>query len=263
MRSFAAGVAGLAGLGLLALTGSALAQSAGDRRLDASFTATAHGVAAGEFTYSFVQTGQAYEANARRRLNGLARMMMGSSQDYTYSVRGAVNATGSLRPSAYQHQGGRRNRLVNAVFSAEDVVTTATPGMGMGTPAATAAQKRGVIDQLTAIASLITATGDPCTRTLNVYMDGRSRFDFVLTANGTIDVDTPAYRGRALRCRVQFRPISGFSDPQEAETLTFLFAPTPSGLYAPIRIEMPTDSEQIGVVRLEARRLTVNGARLR
>lgn len=260
MRSF---VAALVGLGFAALAGSAAAQGAGDRRVDVTFGATAHGIEAGEFTYSFAQTGQTYQANARRRLTGFARMMMGHNQDYTYSVRGEVGEGGVLRPGAYQHQGGRRNRLVNSAFTAADVVTTARPGMGMGTPPATAAQRRGVVDQLTAIAALITASGDPCTRTINVYMDGRSRFDFVLTANGTIAVDTRAYRGPALRCSVVFRPLAGFSDPQEQETLTFLFARTQSGLYAPLRIEMPTDNEQIGIVRLEARTLTVNGAPLR
>lgn len=258
MRNFAAA---LLGLGLAALAGPAAAE--GDRRIDVEFNATARGIAAGEFTYSFAQTGQGYEAHAERRLSGLARLAMGRSQDYTYSVRGAVAANGALRPGAYQHQGGRRNRLVNAAFTAENVVTTANPGMGMGSPAANAAQKRGVVDQLTAIAALITSSGDPCARTLNVYMDGRSRFDFVLTPNGAVDVNTPAYRGRAVRCSVQFRPIAGFSDPQTEETLTFLFAQTPSGLYAPIRIEMPTDNDQVGIVRLDARSIRINGAALR
>jgi hypothetical protein len=108
---------------------------------------------------------------------------------------------------------------------------------------------------------MITASGDPCQRTIRVYMDGRSRFDFVLTPNGRVNVNTPAYRGEALRCRVEFRPIGGFSDPQETEVLTFLFAPTPSGMYAPVRIEMPTDD--VGIARLEARRLSVNGQALR
>ena len=260
MRVFAPA---LVGLSLAFLVGSASAQGTGERRLEAAFDVTARGIEAGEFTYSYVQTAQSYEAQARRRLTGLARLAMGRSQDYTYSVRGAVAANGALRPSAYQHQGGRRNRLVNAAFTAGDVVTTAEPHMGMGSPPATPAQRRGVIDQLTAIASLITATGDPCTRTLNVYMDGRSRFDFVLAANGEVNVDTRAYRGRAIRCSVQFRPIAGFSDPQTAETLTFLFARTPSGLYAPIRIEMPTDNDQVGIVRLDARQLAINGAALR
>jgi hypothetical protein len=64
-----------------------------------------------------------------------------------------------------------------------------------------------------------------------------------------------------VRCRVQFRPIAGFGDPQEPATLSFVLARTESGMWAPVTIEMPTDG--VGVVRLEARRLTVNGTRLR
>lgn len=259
MRSIAAIVAAAGALALLA--GAATAQTSGNRQFEATYAVHARGVQAGEFNYRFSQTGQSYQVNATRRLTGLARTLMGDRQDYTYSARGAVAANGALQTTAYTHSGGRRGRVVNAAFSADDVITTAEPAMGMGNPPATAAQRRGVVDQITAIASLITASGDPCARTIRVYMDGRSRFDFVLTPNGRVNVSTAAYRGEALRCRVEFRPIAGFSDPQETEVLTFLFAPTPSGMYAPVRIEMPTDD--VGVARLEARRLVVNGQALR
>ena len=245
----------------LTLTGSALAQApAPTRQLQAVFNVHARGVDAGEFAYSFAQNGGAYETTARRRATGLARMLVGDDQDYSYSSRGAVNADNSLQPAAYQHRGGKRNRLVRATFSANDIVTTSEPRMGMGNPPATQAQRRGSIDQLSAIASMIVAQGDPCARTLHVYMDGRSRFDFVMTPNGRVNVDTAGYRGQVLQCRVQFTPIAGFSDPQQASVLTFLFAPTPAGLYAPVRIEMPSED---GMIILEARELTVNGARLR
>jgi hypothetical protein len=75
-----------------------------------------------------------------------------------------------------------------------------------------------------------------------------------------VNVNTPIYRGPAVRCAVQFRPIAGFSDPQEAQSLTFVFAPTPSGLFAPLSIEMPSDD--LGVIRLEARSISVNGVAL-
>lgn len=248
----------------LASAGAANAQT-GDASFEGSYAVFARGIEAGRFTYNFNRTGAAYTANAERRMTGMVAALTNRSQDYTYSVRGAVAADGALRPSAYTHQGGRRRedrpngRRVNAAFSANDVVTTSIPeGMGMGTPAATAEQKRGVVDQLTAIASMITASGDPCARTLRIYMDGRSRFDFVLTPNGRVNVNTPAFRGEALRCSVSYRPLAGFSEPQEAATLTFLFAPTSSGLYAPVQIEMPADD--VGTVRLQARSLRVNGA---
>jgi hypothetical protein len=263
MRSLVAALA----LGLTALAGSATAQSA-DRSFVGVYSVHARGVEAGDFNYRFNQSGNGYTATATREMKGWVGAALNRSQDYRYAVRGTVTAEGALRPTAYEHQGGRRRedrpngRLVRAAFSANDVTTTSTPsGMSMGDPAATAEQRRNTIDQITAIAALVTATGDPCARTLRVYMDGRSRFDFVMTPNGTVNVNTAAYQGSAVRCRVQFRPIAGFSDPQEPATLTFLLARTSSGMYAPVRIEMPTDG--VGVVRLEARRLTVNGTRLR
>lgn len=265
MRSFAA--AALMGLGLLGLTGPATAQST-DRTVVATYGVIARGVEAGDFTYTFRQTGNTYEASAVREMKGWVGAALQRSQDYTYSVRGAVSADGTLQPRNYQHQGGRRRedrpngRLVRATFSADDVVTASVPaGMGMGDPPATAEQRRGVIDQISAIASMMTTTGDPCSRTLRMYMDGRSRFDFVFSPNGRVTINSRAYQGQGVRCRVQFRPIAGFSDPQEPATLNFLFAQTSSGLWAPITIEMPTDG--VGVVRLEARRITINGTRLR
>jgi hypothetical protein len=236
-----------------------------DRSFEGRYAVIARGIEAGTFNLNFNQTGSGYTINAERRMTGMAAALLNRSQDYTYSVRGAVASDGALRPAAYQHQGGRRRedrpngRIVRSAFSADDVVTTSVPaGMGMGDPPANAEQKRNVIDQLTAIASLITASGDPCNRTLHIYMDGRSRFDFALTPNGTVNVTSGPYRGEALRCRVAFRPIAGFSDPQEPATMTFLFARTSSGMYAPVQIEMPADD--VGVVRLQARSLRINGA---
>ncbi|OQW62423.1 MAG: hypothetical protein A4S17_07955 [Proteobacteria bacterium HN_bin10] len=255
-------------LGMAGLAGSALAQTGADRSFGALYIVHARGVEAGEFTYSFTQTGQTYQATAERRMTGLAGAALNRSQDYTYSVRGTVAADGTLRPTSYQHQGGRRRedrpngRLIRTTFTANDAITTATPGpANMGDPPATPEQRRNTIDQITAIAAMATATGDPCARTLRVYMDGRARFDFAMSPNGSVTINSRAYRGPGVRCRVQFRPIAGFGDPQEPATLTFLFARTESGMWAPVSIEMPTDGA--GVVRLEARRLSINGVRLR
>ena len=262
MRTFAA-----AAMALAVLAGSAAAQT-GDRSFDASYTVVARGLDAGEFNYSFRQTGQTYTITATREMKGLAAAALGRNQDYTYSVSGVVAADGSLRPTVYQHQGGRRRddrpngRLIRATFTADDVVTTAVPGPpNMGDPPATAAQRRNTIDQLTAIAAMVTATGDPCSRTLHVFMDGRARFDFVLTPNGAVNINSRAVQGPGVRCRVQFNPIAGFGEPPDPATLSFVFARTDTGMWAPVTIEMPTDG--VGVVRLEAKRLTINGTRLR
>ncbi|WP_395647109.1 DUF3108 domain-containing protein [Terricaulis sp.] len=256
-------------MGLAVLAGSAAAQqqAPAERTFEARYVVIGRGVEAGDFNYSFTQSGSTYRASANREMKGWVGAALNRSQDYTYSVVGTVSADGSLHPTTYQHQGGRRRedrpngRLIRAQFSPGDVVTTAQPGRpNMGDPPATPEQRRNTIDQITAIAAMVTAQGDVCNRTLRVYMDGRARFDFVMQPNGNVNINSRVYRGPGFRCRVQFRPIAGFGDPQEASTLTFLFAPTPSGMYAPITIEMPTDG--VGVVRLEARRLSFNGQRL-
>lgn len=265
MTRFAAAVLAL---GLAAIGGSALAQSGTTRSFEGTYSVIARGVEAGDFVYRFNQNGSSYTATANREMKGWVGAALNRAQDYRYEVRGTVTADGVLRPTSYEHQGGRRRddrpngRLVRAAFSGGDVVTTSVPaGMNMGDPQATAEQRRNTIDQITAIAAMVTTSGDPCAQTLRVYMDGRSRFDFAMTPNGTVNIDSRAYRGQGVRCRVAFRPIAGFSDPQEAATLTFLFARTSSGMWAPITIEMPTDG--VGTVRLEARRIQVNGQALR
>lgn len=255
------------GLGLAALSGAASAQSA-NRSFEARYVVIARGLEAGEFNYNFRQTGGSYTASATREMTGIARALLGENQDYTYSVRGSVAENGALRPSVYQHQGGRRRddrpngRLIRAEFGANDVVTTASPGFAnMGDPPATQAQRRGTIDQITAIATMLTTAEDPCARTLHIYMDGRARFDFALSSDGSVNVNSRAYRGPGLRCRVAFRPIAGFGDPQDPATLTFVFGRGPAGTWVPVTIEMPADG--VGVVRLEARSLNLNGTALR
>lgn len=262
-------LAALLGLCVLLLSGAAAGQQTAiaaaegqpTRSLQSVYTVHARGMDVGEFSFNFNQNGAAYDVSARRRATGFARTLIGDQQDYTYSARGAVAANGDLQPNAYQHRGGKRHRTVTASFTPNDVTTTSEPRMGMGTPPANAAQKRGVMDQLTAIASLVSATSDPCSEgTIKVYMDGRSRFDFVMAPNGQVNVNNAAYHGPAIRCRVQFRPIAGFSDPQDPAELTFLFAPTSAGLFAPIQIQMPSDDA--GLITMNATRLSVNGAAL-
>lgn len=250
----------LAAAALLALSGAASAQApqaaGAARSFNAVYSISGRGVEAGEFVYGVKFENGAYEATARRRMTGMVGMLVGTAQNYSYSARGRVTAQG-LDPEAYRHQGGKRNRLVTVDFSGAQPVTEANPVMGMGNPPATPAQKAGTVDQVTAIASMIASESDPCSRTVRVLMDGRSRFDFVLSPAGKVRLNTRAYRGEAIRCSVAFRPIAGFPDPQEAATLTFLFARS-GNLYAPLRIEMPTDIEQVGVAVLEAKSFTIS-----
>jgi hypothetical protein len=218
----------------------------------------AKGINVGTGTYSYAFSGGTYRGTASHRLTGLARQLAGSRQDFNYSVSGVVGADGKLRPRSYRHQGGRRNRIVSVDFGDRAVTTTANPTMGMGNPPASPAQKLGTVDQVTMMASMMTVAANPCSQTVRVFLEGRTRFDLALSPSGTQNVNLAGYRGAAQRCSVRFTPIAGFPDPMDATNMTFLFAPT-NGVFVPVQIQMPTDDA--GIVRLEARRITIAGTR--
>src|SRR5689334_8849638 len=114
-------LAAILGLSALLLATAASAQSAAPdpsaKSFQATYSVTARNMNVGDFNLSFSQTGQTYTVNAQRRLTGFARMLANSTQDFTYSANGAVGADGQLHPVAYQHRGGKRNRIVRAAFS--------------------------------------------------------------------------------------------------------------------------------------------------
>jgi hypothetical protein len=244
------------------LAGSAVqAQEAGPGGLTAAtieYNLIAKGINVGTGVYSYAFSGNTYRGTASHRLTGLARQLAGSRQDFNYSVSGIITDDGKLRPRSYRHQGGKRNRVVTVDFGDRAVTTTANPSMGMGVPPATPAQKLNTVDQVTMMASMMVVAANPCNQTVRVFLEGRTRFDLNLSPSGTQAVNLAGFRGNAIRCSVRFNPIAGFPDPMDATNMTFLFAPT-NGVFVPVQIQMPTD--EAGIVRLEARRLTMVGSR--
>jgi Protein of unknown function (DUF3108) len=237
------------------------AQEAGPGELQSAtieYNLIAKGINVGTGTYSYAFSGDTYRGTASHRLTGLARQLAGSRQDFNYSVSGVVGADGKLRPRSYRHQGGRRNRVVSVDFGDRAVTTTANPAMGMGEPPASAAQKLNTVDQVTMMASMMTVAANPCSQNVRVFLEGRTRFDLSLSPSGSQNVNLAGFRGAALRCAVRFNPIAGFPDPMDATNMTFLFAPM-NGVFVPVQIQMPTD--EAGIVRLEARRVTIVGNR--
>jgi Protein of unknown function (DUF3108) len=105
---------------------------------------------------------------------------------------------------------------------------------------------------------MLIARNSPCIGTVRVLAEGRRRFDLVMSANGTQNVNIAGFRGQAVRCSVRFNPIAGFSDPIDPGNLTFLFANS-GGYFVPVQIEMPT--EDAGTVRFRATRFSVTGRR--
>jgi hypothetical protein len=240
-----------------ALAGSAHAEGVGLQHFSIVYIVRAGGIGVGETSYDFTFQGSAFQATSSRRSTGLARTLTGNRQDFDYAARGDIDDAGA-HPRYYRHEDAHRHRVVEVTFAGDDVITTAHPPMGMGNPPATPVQKTGAIDQVSMFAQMLTVRGDPCRQHIKVFLDGRSRFDLTLTPNGRQSVSVPGFRGQAFRCAVQYAPIAGFSDPQQSAQLTFLLAPV-NGYFVPVSVEMPT--QDVGIVRLEARAFSIVGAR--
>jgi Protein of unknown function (DUF3108) len=240
--------------------GAAVAQAPTAQPLTAfsvTFGIVARGVSVGTAAYNFSFTDGRYSATATRRATGVARDLVGTRQDYQYAVSGLYDGT-TLRTRSFRSSGGRRNRVITSVFSDTAVTTTANMEMNMGNPPATAAQRSGVVDDVTMLGRMLIARNSPCIGTVRVLAEGRRRFDLVMSANGTQNVNIAGFRGQAVRCSVRFNPIAGFSDPIDPGNLTFLFANS-GGYFVPVQIEMPT--EDAGTVRFRATRFSVTGRR--
>src|SRR5262249_15353625 len=98
-------LAALLGLGALLFAGAAFGDdvaapsqpaAGASRSFQSAYSVTARGMNVGNFNFRFSQTGDAYQVDAQRRLQGFARMLANSSQDYSYSAHGIVAADGSL-----------------------------------------------------------------------------------------------------------------------------------------------------------------------
>lgn len=247
MKRWFAGLAAVVGLSLAV---PASAQTAQNRTFQASYSVSVYGLTGGELNLDIRINGENYTGTLRQRATGLMRTAVGDAQDYDASARGVITAT-AVRPTTYTHTGGSRDRTVTVSFSANDVVTVADPPMNMGNPPATRAQRMGSTDQISSFVHMMVAPGeaDPCNRTIRVF-DGRARFDLVMRPNGTRNVNNRAFRGEARRCSVTYRAIAGLTDePPTGDNMTFLFGRLDNGLWAPLRIEWPTDDAGMAVIQ--------------
>jgi len=247
MRGWMAGLATAIGLSLVA---PASAQVPQNRTFQGTYSVSVFGLTGGELNLDIRITGETYSGTLRQRATGLMRAAVGEAQDYDASARGVITAN-SVRPAAYTHTGGSRGRVVTVTFNANDVVTVANPPMNMGSPPATRAQRLGATDQISSFVHMMVAPGeaDPCNRTIRVF-DGRARFDLVMRPNGVRAVNNRAFRGEARRCSVAYRAIAGLTDePPTGENMTFLFGRLENGLWAPLRIEWPTDDAGMAVIQ--------------
>jgi hypothetical protein len=208
-----------------------------------TYRATLYGVTLGEASIDVDEHTGSYALAARLRTAGVGALF--DDTDLNASAEGA-RAADSVTWRRYDlaHSYNRKFRRIAMRSGAVAVINPAFSNMG--TPPATAAQKREAMDPLSAfyrLGQMVGAGG--CVGRIAVF-DGRHRYDLVLGALGTAEVRTAAWRGPVTRCSLRYVPIAGYNPRAANETRRIpegeiQFARVPAGQWAfPVRVRVPT-----------------------
>ena len=208
---------------------------------------------------------KAYRLQASAKLSGIAAAVSRSEGAATAS---GVISKGRILPATYASasSNSKETRTVRMALnagnvSAAEVAPPADPSVDR--VPVTEAQKRGVIDPLSAILMPVATSGPligpaACARSIPVY-DGVTRFDVPLSYVGTRKVSAIGYDGPVVVCAARYRPVAGHRRDREAtrfmaenKQMEVWLAPLEEArALAPFRISVAT---MIGTLVIEATR---------
>jgi len=243
-------------------TGSALAFMAaavGDHaqaqgNLDASYTISFARIPVGEITATVVFGDSEYAISARARAGGVMKILSVDGEgSFTTTTRGTIK-DGHPVPTNFTSKivSNTGNSDVTMVLDEGSVrELAATPPPSQDRVPVTAANRRGIVDPLTALLFSAAASGetlskDACRRTLPIF-DGHQRYDLKLAFKRMDKVTAEkGYAGPVAVCSISYEPIAGHraSTPlvkylSEGREMEMAFAPiTGTRLLAPFRLSV-------------------------
>lgn len=243
-------------LAALTLIGSTMVDAAEPRepwpsKVRAIYRIDFNGFDIGTFEFNADISGRNYTLTGDAQLSAL----LGA-----FKWRGLTHSSGTLvnglpRPSGFgfDFSGTGKSGSVKMGFVGDGVTSlTREPALPdePGTIPLALAHLKGVLDPLTAVMALSRTTAEnPCDRRLAV-LDGKQRFDLVLSYNRqeTVTESRPSGQpGLAFVCRVRYQPIAGhrMTDSMRAMTestgIEVSLRPVPSAnLFIPHQITVPT-----------------------
>lgn len=203
----------------LAALGWAIPAAAAETRVRARYDLTLAGFGIGAASMQAGFKGSSYDMNVSARMTGLAKFLTGG--------RGAATSRGAFRadhvtPTAYaiNTKSGEKGQVIRfaLVSGAVRTMSVEPPPRTEGIVPISEADKRGVVDPVSALMMPVASGGDPlapaaCDRTLPVF-DGRQRFDVGLKFDRfeTVKPSTPGpgqYEGKVVVCKAAYKAISG------------------------------------------------------
>jgi Protein of unknown function (DUF3108) len=203
-----------AGSALALITATASDRAHGEGNLDASYTISLARIPVGEITATAVFGQSEYMISARARAGGVMKVLRVDGEA-SFNTRGTIK-DGHLEPTNFMSKIVSNAEISDVTMVLDEGSVRELEGAPAGLDRApvTAANRRGIVDPLTAV--LVSAGGvgemlsqEACRRTLPIF-DGQQRYDLKL-AFKRIDkmAAEKGYAGPVVVCSVNYEPIAG------------------------------------------------------
>jgi hypothetical protein len=203
-----------AGSALALITATASDRAHGEGNLDASYTISLARIPVGEITATAVFGQSEYMISARARAGGVMKVLSVDGEA-SFTTHGTIKDD-HLEPTNFTSKivSHAETSDVTMVLDEGSVRELVGAPPGSDRVPLTAANRRGIVDPLTAVLSSAGGTGETlsqeaCRRTLPIF-DGHQRYDLKL-AFKRMDKMTAekGYAGPVVVCSVNYEPIAG------------------------------------------------------
>lgn len=201
-------------LPLLAMPARAQPESAGST-LSVGYDIAFWDVGFGHTNYDVTLTANGYSAKAHFETGGVIGVFWKSVIDA--SVSGSIG-THAIAPLTYDSYSRNRNRPLQRVkldFDKDDPTTFADPPYSLTDFPVTEEQKKGAVDPMSAITSILVAgagADSPCGNDVKVF-DGRRRYDidFTYLKDEPVKLKDGLFDGTAHLCQIHYHQIAGYN----------------------------------------------------
>src|SRR5262245_23763886 len=216
LRSRAAQTAVLAmGSALGFMTVGAVDHAHAEGNLDASYTISFARIPVGEITATVVFGDSEYAISARGRAGGVMKVLSVDGEG-SFNTHGTIK-DGHLVPTNFTSKIVSNTETSDVTMLLDEggvKELTVTPPPSQDRVPVTAANRRGIVDPLTAVLFSAATAGETlsreaCRRTLPIF-DGHQRYDFKLAFKRMDKVTAEkGYAGPVVVCSVNYEPIAG------------------------------------------------------
>jgi hypothetical protein len=256
----------LAALAATSVTTAAQAQG----RLVAQFTISMTGITIGHVVWLAEIGDKTYATSASGKASGVLSMLVnGEGGVATHGIVADARLNPSIFTSDITDDDGAISLRMTFAGGAVNETIRPEPPARPGRLPVSEADRRGVVDPLTAVLLPVKAGADPlapaaCDRLLPIY-DGRRRYDLALFYSRMEHFAAQGYAGPALVCGVVLNPIAGYVADSALvkyvagkRDMELWFAPIAgTTIVAPVRVVMPT---VIGTLKINADRFSSQAA---